>query len=220
MNRVINLILLVILVPTMLVAIFVGFDLPVGFLRVSGANLPYKLEIFLALGSLILVIILRRTIRRWMGAQVVKKQHKFKWNVAAGEERVTRVLTYLFIEAGIMAAVGCGLYILTEDAWMPAAAFLFGSIDSVVFGIVGKMNHWFRVGLSSKALIVADREVILLYFTGLRKVTIHQQSVYFDYIRGLQLSFPTNCIPDGREEEFLTELENLIDKDKVFFSRS
>jgi hypothetical protein len=81
------------------------------------------------------------------------------------------------------------------------------------------MNHWFRIGLSSKALIVADREVTLLYFNGLRKVTIHQSSIYFDYIKGLQLSFPLDCIPEDRMDEFFQELEGSINKDKVFFSK-
>lgn len=220
MNRVINLLLLLLLVPTMLVTIFVGFDLPIGFLRVSGQSLPYKEEIFLGLGIFILIVLLRRTIRRWMGSQVVKKQAKFKWNICAGKERIKRVITYLFLEALVMTFLGIALYTITEDAWLPAATFIFGALDSLIFGIVGKMNHWFRIGLSSKALIVADREVTLLYFNGLRKVTIHQSSIYFDYIKGLQLSFPLDCIPEDRMDEFFQELEGSINKDKVYFKKN
>ena len=73
------------------------------------------------------------------------------------------------------------------------------------------------MALSSKALIVADREVVLLYFKGLRKVTIHQQTVYFDYIKDLQLSFPTNCIEPKDQEAFFELLKAQFNPDKVYF---
>lgn len=219
MNKAINSILLAVFLPTLLFTIYVGYDLPVDFLHVSGSNIPYRFEIFLLFGTLIFLLIARRSIKRWMGAQIVKKTNRFKWNVIVGEDRVKRVMTYLQLEALIMIMVGIGLYLITPQAWAPAIAFAIGGIDGLVFGIIGKANNWFRIGLSTKALIVADREVTLLYFTGLRKVTVHQQSIYFDYIKGLQLSFPTDCIPPGMEDEFFHQLENCTDKDKVFFIR-
>lgn len=219
MNRFINALLLFFLLITLTVAIFVGFDLPIQFLRVSGANLPYRQEIFLGLGVIILIINLRRTIRRWMGMRIVQKTSRFKWNVAVSAPRRARIATYLTLEATVMLAASIGLYVITPEAWMPSIAFFFGVLDNIVFAIVGGSNGRYRVGLSSKALIVADREVILLYFTGLQRVTVHQQSIYFDYIKGLQLSFPTNCIPEDQIDTFFTELEGLIDRDKVFFIR-
>lgn len=219
MNKAINSLLLALLFPTMAVTIFVGFDLPIDFLRTSGANLPYRFEMFLLLGTLIFLVILRRSIKRWMGAQIVKKINRFKWNIPVGQERVKRVMTYLTLEALVMLCIAIGLYSITHEAWPPAVAFALGAIDGLLFGLVGRAKNWFRIGLSSKAVIVADREVSLLYFNGLRKISIHQQSVYFDYIKGLQLSFPIDCIPAGKEEEFYAQLENCINRDKVFFER-
>ena len=85
--------------------------------------------------------------------------------------------------------------------------------------IMGKQRDAFRVGLSSKALIVADRDVTLLYFTGLRKVSIHQQTIYFDYIKDLQLSFPLDCIQPEMKDEFFAQLKDQVNTDKVFFSK-
>ena len=65
---------------------------------------------------------------------------------------------------------------------------------------------------------MADREIILIYFTGLRKVAIHQQTVYFDYINNLQLTFPLDCIEEENKQEFFEGLHKVIDKDRVFFS--
>jgi len=76
----------------------------------------------------------------------------------------------------------------------------------------------YRVGLSSKAILIADREIILIYFTGLRKITLHQQTIYFDYIENLQLTFPTNCIEDKNLSRFFEKLEEVIDKDRVFMN--
>ena len=205
--------------PTMGLTIFVGFDLPIEMFKISGNNLPYKDYIFLGLGMLILSVILRRSIRRWMGMRIVNQVKKFKWNAPVSKERTSRVRTYLLLEALVMTFVGVALYQVSETALAPGLAFGFGALDSVIFALAGG-NGRYRVGISSKAVIVADREVILLYFTGLRKISAHQQTTYFDYIKGLQISFPTNCVQEEDKEEFLKVLEAQIDPNRVFFSRT
>jgi hypothetical protein len=217
MNKAINMLLLLLTFPVMAVTIYVGFDLPIDFLRVSGKDLPYRFEVFLFLGTLIFLVLARRSVKRWMGSQIVKRKERFKWNIAVGPDRTKRVITYLSLEAMVMAALAYGMYTITHQAWAPAGAFLIGAVDSVLFALIGWKKNWFRIGLSSKALIVADREVSVLYFTGLRKISIHQQSVYFDYIKGLQLTFPLDCIPKDQREVFFHELEKSVDLNKVFF---
>ena len=77
------------------------------------------------------------------------------------------------------------------------------------------LKNKFRVGISSKAVIVSDREVTIAYLTGLRQVTIGNGSVYFDYINDLQLSFPTDCIDEQYIESFRSEIKNVVDRDRV-----
>ena len=220
MNRFINMLLLFLLIPTMLMAIYVGFDLPVMFLKTNGAYIPYRGEVFLGLGLLIFIVNLRRSIRRWMGMRIVAKQTKFKWNAPVSSMRKRRIVTYTSLEVLVMTFVGVALNEVTPQAWIPALAFLFGALDNVIFTMVGIKGNHYRVGLSSKALIVADREIILLYFKGLRKISVQQQSIYFDYIKGLQLTFPSDCIEDEHREEFFKLLEEQIDSDRVFFSKN
>ena len=196
MNKSINLLLVFLLIPTMLVTIYVGFDLPLTFLKTTGAEMPYREQIFLGLGLVILLINLRRSIRRWVGMSMVSKVKKFKWNEPVSLSRKKRVATYLILETLVFTFVSVALYEVSPEAWFPAIAFLFAAVDNLLFTIIGIKTNGYRIGLSSKALIVADREVIVLYFTGLRKVSQHQQSVYFDYIKGLQMDFPTDCIQD------------------------
>lgn len=219
MNKFINILLGVLLIPTMALTIFVGFDLPIELFKISGNNLPYKDYIFLGLGMLILIVILRRSIRRWMGMRIVNQTKKFKWNAPVSNERKSRVRVYLLLEALVMTFVGVALYQVCETALAPGVAFLIGALDNIIFAIAGGNNRY-RVGISSKAVIVADREVTLLYFSGLRKISAHQQTTYFDYIKGLQLSFPTDCVQKEEREEFLKVLEEQIDPNRVFFSKT
>lgn len=219
MNRFINALLLFLLIPTMLIAIYIGFDLPVSFLRTTGEYIPYKFEILLGLGLAILLLNVRRSIRRWMGLFMILKLSKFKWNTPVNKERKSRIATYQILEGLTMLFLAFAFYKVTDQAWAPAIGFLVGFIDNVFFTIYGFARNGFRIGLTNKALIVADREVTVLYFSGLRKVSLHQQSVYFDYIKGLQLNFPINCINESERTEFFSLLEKQFDKNKVLVTR-
>jgi hypothetical protein len=220
MNKFINALLLFILFPTMALTIFVGYDLPLEILKTSGSQLPYRFEIFLGIGMLILIINVRRSIRRWMGMRLVNQVSKFKWNVPMSKERISRVHTYTLLEAFVMAFVGAVLYQVSNDAFLPAIAFGYTTVDNIIFTIIGSMNKRFRIGITSKAVIAADRDVSLVYFSGLRKVTIHQDSIYFDYIKGLQLSIPVDCIEEGQKDKFFEVLEQQIDRDRVFITKN
>ena len=124
MNRIINALLIVVLIMTALIAIYVGFDMPITFLRVTGANLPYKYEVFLGIGLLVFIIVLRKGIRRWMGLRVVSRTKKFKWNEAVSTKRKNRVVTYLLLETAVMTFAGIVLYKICPDEIFPAAAYL------------------------------------------------------------------------------------------------
>lgn len=199
--------------------ILVGFDLPLESLRTSGQQIPYRDIIFLSLGIILLTINLRRSVRRWMGLRLVNQVEKFKWNETMSKERLKRVVVYTILEAVVMAFVGTTLFYVSEEALMPAIAFWFGALDNIVFLIFGSSKERFRAGITSKAIIVADRDVNLVYFSGLRKVSIHQQTIYFDYIKNLQLSFPIECIEKEQLSSFFSALEAQIDRDKVFVTK-
>ena len=91
---------------------------------------------------------------------------------------------------------------------------LFFCGESIVFLLYG-YNGRFRVGISSKAIIAADREVVIVYFTGLQKITLGKDSIYFDYIKELQLLFPTDCLEANQMSAFKQEVQQMIDRDKV-----
>jgi hypothetical protein len=216
MNRFINALLLFLFLPTLAITLFVGFDLPFEPLRTTGAQFTLKEELFLIFGLLMLVISLRRSVRRWMGMLLVLKLSKFKWNATAGPERIKRIWVYTIMEAMVFLTSAIALYTITSYAWLPSVSLAFVFFDNVFFLLIGSLKKGFRAGVTSKAVIMADRDVQFAYFTGLRKVSIHQDSVYFDYIKGLQLSFPLDAINPTEINNFFESLNAQIDKDKVF----
>lgn len=218
MNSFINLLLLAISLPTLLLSVFVGFDLPIDFLHTTGKGLPFSMQVYLVLGLVLLIIGLRRSIRRWMGVSMVKQQTKFIWNQPISSERKKRVFVYNSLEALVFLSLLIAHLYLTQAAFFVALTYFILTLDSILFLLINGKE--FRVGLSSKAILVADREVILIYLNGLRKVSVSQQTIYFDYIEELQLSFPLDCIEPSQKSSFFDALEGQIDRDRVLFQHT
>jgi hypothetical protein len=219
MNSFINVLLLVVTFPTMLLSVFVGFDLPIDFLNTTGANLLYRFEIFLGLGLLFAIISLRRSVRRWMGVRMTSQTSKFAWNGTISKERKQRVVLYTSIESIVLFFLAFSYYYVTEQTIFISAVLVFFSIESMIFLMVNVKRN-FRVGITSKAILVSDREIILIYLAGLRKVSVSQQTVYFDYTQDLQLSFPIDCVEASERTAFFTILEAQLDPNRVLFQNT
>jgi hypothetical protein len=218
MNSFVNVILLALTFPLITLAIIVGFDLPVEFLKTSGNNLTFIGESFLILASLMGLIAMRRSVKRWMGMKIVNTTDRFLFNFEVSKERKNRVVLYNLLESSVMVFIGLSVFNLTHHAIIPMIVLLSFAFDNLLFLLVGYKKR-FRIGLSSKALIVSDREVTVLYFEGLRKISIEQQTIYFDYIKDLQLSFPVNCLREDDKAIIFAGINDVVDKDKVMFSK-
>lgn len=218
MNRAVNIFLLFFAFPALAFTIFVAFDVPFDFLRTSMGQYEYRDEIFLGFGLVFLVLIARRSASRWVGVNMTRKPSRFQWSVPVGEQRKKQVLLYLIIEMLVSGIFGSAVYILTPEAWPISAAFALMFLDQLVFMLIAP--RWFRVGLANQALVIADRELRVLYYSGLRRVEKHQQTIYFEYLEELQLFFPENCIPEGNYKDFREALELKVNRDRVFFSEN
>jgi hypothetical protein len=216
MNSFINILLLIVSILTLFFSVFVRFDLPLEMFKTTAAQLPYRFEIFLGFGLMLLMISIRRTIRRWVGIRMVNQIQKFKWSGKISSSRRQRVIVYTVIESIIICIIGIAFITLTKEAWFPAVVMIFFGIEGVFYILVNAKNK-FRVGLSSKAILAVDREVILLYMEGLQQVSVSQQTIYFDYIQDLQLSFPTDCIEEFNRVDFFENLKQSVNRDKVIF---
>ncbi len=221
MNKFFNVLLILVFIPTMILAIFVGFDTPLPFLNTSGQNLTFSKEVFIVLGIILLLINIRRSIRRWVAMRLVNQLGKFKWNTIVSRDRKSRVYLYNFLEAFAMLSLGYGVYALTPEALLPFIGLAVGAIDGIFFAFYGANTNKFRVGLTPKALLAGDRDVVIIYFTGLRRISFQQQTLFFDFKEeGMQFRLPLNLIPEEKQGEFFTELKNTVDKNKVYFSNN
>jgi hypothetical protein len=220
MNKSINIFLVLSIIPAIAFSIVVGFDISIEFLRTSGKFIPYQKTIFASFAALFFLMGIRRTSKRWSGIRMVNQITKFQWNEPIDRQRVTQANLYLIIEAVIHFMVSLVFLILTpKSIWISCVFFALG-LDHLIFCIVGNVKKLWRVGVTNKAVVVADRDFKVLYFSGLRKVSVHQQSIFFDYIKELQLSFPIQSIKPENRQSFVAQLEEKVDRDKVFFSES
>lgn len=194
--------------------IYVGYDVQIDFLHDSGGNLPFQKYVYLGFGVVFFGLLGWRSVRRWMGIYIVSQTQRFSWNLVVSKRRKLRIVTYTLLEVLIMGILAYALHSLMQFLILPTAVLLFFSFESLIFILIGTKRR-FRVGISSKAIIASDREVVIVYFTGLRKITLGKNSIYFDYINDLQLLFPTDCLEDDQIASFKQEVEKMIDRDKV-----
>lgn len=213
MNRITNAFILVLLFPLMALVIFVAFDLPLGIFRTTGAQLPLRKEIIIAISLMIAILFVNRSVKRWMALHTVSQKDRFVFNVPLSKERKKRIVAYGMLESLVYMIIGIVLAVLSLQALPAALLFLVFGIEGVFFIVQGKNR--FAIGLSRKAIIVADREVSVIYYTGLRKVSISQQTLYFDYLQSLQLCFPIDVLPEDQRQTFTAHLEEVVDPNKV-----
>ncbi len=217
MNSFINVILLVVSLPTFLLTIFVGYDLPIESLRMQATEIPYLPYIFIGLAAVLFVLSLRRTIRRWSGLYLVNQRSKYVFNTEIKLERKKRVVVYTVLESVILAYLGFAYTEITPMAIVPSIVMYVFSVEGMIFLVYGLLAKKFRVGITSKAVLVADREVSVLYFSGLRQISISQQTVYFEYIGNLQMNFPVDCLDGQNKSEFFDTLRGQVDENRVLF---
>lgn len=219
MNKYYNVLLVFWYVSAMLVAVPVGFES--SFLNVNEENIWYFETGFLIWGCIMLVINIRRSIRRWVAMRLVNQLPKFKWNTVVSKERIKRVFSYNFLEAFVMICCGTAIFIITPLAWLVFVGLMFGALDGIFFVIYGAKRDRFRVGLTPKALLAGDRDVVIIYFLGLRRISLQQKTLFFDFKEeGMQFRFPIDLIPEEKREEFFTELRESVDQSKVYFSNN
>ncbi len=218
MNKFVNILLLLLMFPAMGLTIYVGFDLPVEFLKTTGNYIPYKFEMFIIFGALFLVVGGRRSLRRWAGLRMVNQISRYQWNQPMHNKRIRQASMYLHLEAIMHFFVATAMYVMTPESWPIALVLLVLGIDHLLFAFYGRLGHKFRVGITKNAIVVADRDVKVIYYTGLRQVSTHQQSLFFDYIKQLQIAIPIDSIAPENRTGFRNAVEANVDRDKVYFS--
>lgn len=220
MNKFVNTILFFLSFVSLILVVVVGQDIPIDAFHITGYDLPYKEYVFLGIATLFLLIGGRRSAQRWMGVAMIRKIDKFQWNEEVNKKRKKRVIFYLILESLFHTIMGVIFFVVSKDSLSIFIALLVLSADHLLFAILGKFSNIYRVGITKTAVVAVDREVRVLYFSGLRKVSVHQGDIYFNYIKDLVLEFPSDMIADNQRESFRESLKQQIDLDKVYLDES
>lgn len=202
----------------MTLCIFIGGDLPIDPLKTTGGQLPYQQAIFWISGGLVFTILIRRSLKRWTGMQILSKKEKYVWNQEVSVDRKRRVVLYNLLESSALLAICFGLYRMCPQGWPIALAYGIGVMDIWIFTAFSWFTKTWRIGITKKALVLADREIKALYFLGLRKIYIHQETLHFDYKDDLQLHLPFGAVEN--KKEFIQTLWANLNQDKVYAEES
>ena len=217
MNRFANswLLLTAILIFPFAFAIGYNIDYSLFGLQVQGVEFEYKELVFgIAAGVVFLFGALKAT-RRWMGLRIVAEKKKFIYSDIISDERKRRVSLYGVLEIVFLLLFGGYYATLSEYSLYVGLVYFIIAAEHIVHLGLGLGRNLYRIGLTKKALVAVDRESRVLFFSGLRKISKHQQTLYFEYKNDLVMHIPMNMIPN--ETIFMNELRQVVNPDKVFF---
>lgn len=220
MNKFVNTIIVFLFILVFLLSVVVGRDIQIGYTRMSGQTIPYKEYYFIGFAALFLLIGARRTVQRWTGIAMIRNAEKYQWNIPVGKERKSRANFYLILEGFFHAVMAIMVMSLTKYAIPIFLVLMFLSIDHFVYAIVGKSKNIFRIGITKSALVLVDRDVRVLYFSGLRKVSVFQDTIFFEYIKDLVLEFPADVVDEDKRDEFREVLLKQLNLNRVYIDET
>ncbi len=217
MSKAINILLTFILLPTLFIALLVGFDLnALGVIK--GVDTPYIHGIFLTIGIVIGIMLFWRSFRRWSALYIFKSKEKFLWIGVSTAEHINRVRMYLVLEAVFFGFLSFYFYWISELTILLAIVFLSAAIESFVFIALRCNTSHMKAGIIKNGLVIADRDLTFYYFSGLKAVSTQNESIYLEYKNDLCLSFPIQAINKEDRPEFLEHFIHAVDKKRVFVS--
>ncbi|RFC55715.1 hypothetical protein [Brumimicrobium aurantiacum] len=221
MNKIYNTWIFIISVLTLPFAFAVGLNEVFGIfgLKIHGDQFEYTELVFGIAAGLLFLLGASRSSRKWSGIKIVNQKEKFQFNSKINSERLQRVLLYNSLEVVGFFLIGIVFFVFSKDALFITLIFFIFIADAIANTLRGVVGHKYRVGMTSKAIVAVDREVVAIYFKGLKRISISKGQLFFEYNNNdLVLDFQLNMIPNDQQEEFMRLLRLNVDETKVYFS--
>lgn len=221
MNKIYNTWIFIISLLTLPFAFAVGLNEVFGIfgLKIHGEQFEYKELVFGIAAGLIFVIGAARSSKKWSGIKIVNQTDRFQFNSVISNDRKQRVLLNNSLEILGFFLIGLVFTIFSKDAIFISLIFFIFIVDSVINTIRGMLGKKYRVGMTKKAIVAVDREVIAIYFKGLKRISIEKSQLFFEYNNSeLVLDFQLDTIPFEKQEEFMRLLRENVDSSRVYFS--
>lgn len=217
MSKAVNIFLLFLLFPLFLLGILAGFDLN-AFGIFEGVETPFLRELFLIGAGLIFILLAIRGTQRWMGLRMLKQTTRFHWMAPVSAERISRIRMYMLLENSYLLLVGLYFMLISDYSFWLGVVCVLGFVESLLYAFLFTTPKHMKAGLTKQAFVIGDRDTHIYYFSGLRKVSVLQQTVYLEYKDELTMSFPVNSIDPNHLTTFKEAFLSCIPTDKVYVS--
>ncbi len=215
MNKVINIFSGIVLAFYTIFSMLIVFDLSFSSATLKG--IPYSFEICLGFAVVIFLLGLLRMKRKWQGAADMKRFKGFLFVRQVAKAALNHSLVYALAEAIFMAFAIIVFSIMADlepQLMLPMIAVIsFLLIEGIIF-IVKLVSGGpsYRLGINDKAVAFFNREMHIYYYTGLKRIEIHQDLINFQYKDDLNLFLPLEAINKEDRVEFRDALITTLEK--------
>lgn len=220
MNKFFNiwtLIFTVLIIPFVF-AVGWNIDFSIFGLNVPGEEFKYADLFFSIAAGIVFTLGVLRASKKWAGINITRQKSRFLFYTNISDSRLNRVVLYNVLEMSFFLIFAFFFLVVMQTAVYIGLVFILLFLENLINTIFGVYKQTYAIGITSKAIIFVDRDVKAIYFKGLKKVSKHQQTIYFEYVNDLVLHIPTNIIPEEKEGQFLRTLQSVVDPNKVFYT--
>jgi hypothetical protein len=220
MNKFFNIWTLIFTIITIPFTLAVGWNNDFSILgwNVPGVEFQYADLLFGIAAGVVFVLGVLRASKKWAGINITRQKNRFIFFSNISKSRLNRVVLYNIIEMFFYLIFAFFFIIVMQTAIYLGLVFVLLFLENIINTLFGVFKQTYSIGITSKAIIFVDRDVKALYFKGLKRVSKHQQTIYFEYVNDMVLHIPTNVIPDDAEQEFLKTLQGIVDPSKVYYT--
>ena len=216
MNKIYNIWILIISIITLPIAFFAGMNQEFGAWNIILTDYEYIDLAFGIAAGLIFLLGASRSAKKWTGLRIVNKKEKFIYNAVIGKERIKRTRVLNYIEIFYFFILAIGFTVFSVKAASVSLVFFILIIDATLYSVIGIWGKKYRIGMTSKAIVSVDREVIAIYFKGLKTITYKSDNLIFEYVNDLVLDLPIENVRVEDRAHFFELLKEKIDREKVF----
>jgi hypothetical protein len=215
MNKLINLLSIVVLIPSAFLAFAIVNELEF-WPEKSAAHLPYQKQIYTAVFAFILIINLFRVYQKWSIIRAFWKINNFKIRIPAQKSWYTSKSVSNWLEVLYALAFGYFFTQLGDLTKNLGLALLFFGAENIFYIIWVRTKNLYAVAINKKAMILLDRQFSAFYFHGMRKMEKDFDQIYFEYMDGLQLKFPMKSLGKEDQKKVIEIVMESINQDKVY----
>ncbi len=224
MNKVINIFSLILLFLFSFLAIGNIEDIGISVYEIN--DIKFLREICLGLILVIGLFGWLRIQRRWTGIKDIKSFNKFVYKTPLSKKAKAMVVMFSAMEL-IFLSFFVGLFVKelpfdVDQVLLPIIVVLVIIIvEIIIFTVYAfKSKNILIMGVNKNLIAFFDREIHIVYFDGLQRISVYQNRLHFKYKLDLNIFVEIDYIPQENLIDFKKSLESVLLKKEVFIDDS